>query len=136
MNFCLGWPESIFPGIIVTIGKMKKGEIYDGLRRLRTNPSPAKSLREYAKFMLDPVLVHFAPNARGGAINPDKLDHLIDFFEEELVKALSERYQVVDKPGPGVLRLRAAITDVQPTWPMYHIDPRTKTFDWLFGMNC
>ena len=30
-------------------------------------------------------------------------------------------------PGPGVMRLRAAITDVQLTWPTYHIDPRLQT---------
>jgi hypothetical protein len=87
---------------------------------------PAKSLKDYDKFMIDPVLVHFAPNAKGTALDPAKLKKLTDYAYDEATKALSERYTVVDAPGPGVLRLRTAITDIKKTKPAMNIHPATK----------
>ncbi len=87
---------------------------------------PAKSLKDYDKFMIDPVLVHFASNAKGTALDPAKLKKLTDYAYDEAAKALSERYTVVNAPGPGVLRLRAAITDIKKTKPAMNIHPATK----------
>ena len=103
--------------------------------KLRPNPEvedalyyqdPAKSLKDYDKFMIDPVIVHFAPNAEGTAFDPAKLKELTDYAHEEAVAALSKRYRVVDTPGPGVLRIRAALTDIKKTKPAMNIHPATK----------
>ena len=83
--------------------------------------------------MLDPVIVHFAPNAKGSGVDPIKLKKLTDYFLYEAVSALVKRYRVVSEPGPGVLRLRMAITDVQTTQPMFNILPATKLLG--FGMG-
>ena len=88
--------------------------------------NPAKSLKDYDKFMIDPVLVHFAPNAKGTALDPAKLKKLTDYAYDELTKALSERYTVVNTKGPGVLRLRSALTDIKKTKPAMNISPVTK----------
>lgn len=87
---------------------------------------PANSLKDYDKFMIDPVLVHFAPNAKGTALDPAKLKTLTDFAFDEMTKALSVRYKVVTAPGPGVLRLRVALTDIKKTTPALNIHPATK----------
>jgi hypothetical protein len=103
--------------------------------RLRPSPgvegalyyqSPGKGLKDYNKFMIDPVLVHFAPNAKGTALDPAKLKKLTDFAYVEAVKTLSERYSVVNALGPHVLRLRVAITDIKKTKPALNIHPATK----------
>ena len=88
--------------------------------------SPGKSLRDYDKFIIDPVLVHFAPNAKGTALDPTKLKKVTDYVYDEAVKALSVRYTVVTAPGPGVLRIRAALTDIKKTTPAMNIHPATK----------
>jgi hypothetical protein len=88
--------------------------------------NPGKSLKDYDKFMIDPVLVHFAPNAKGTVLDPAKLKKLTDYAYDEAAKALSERYAVVNAPGPGVLRLRAALTDIKKTKPAMNIHPATK----------
>lgn len=102
---------------------------------LRANPdlddalayqSATRSLKDYDKFMIDPVIVHFAPNAKGTAIDPSKVKKLTDYAAEELRKSLSERYQVVSAPGPRVLRLRVALTDIKKTIPALNIHPATK----------
>ena len=88
--------------------------------------NPAKSLKDYDKFIIDPVLVHFAPNAKGIALDPAKLKKLTDYAYDEAVKALSQRYAVVNVPGPRVLRLRTALTDIKKTKPVMNIHPATK----------
>ncbi len=87
---------------------------------------PGTSLSQYDKFILEPISIHFAPNAEGVTIAPAKLAELAQYLEDEAVKALSERYQVVAAPGPGVLRLRVALTDIQKGNPLLNIHPGTK----------
>ena len=87
---------------------------------------PNLTLKDYDKFMIDPVLVHFAPNAKGTAIDPAKVKKLTDYAGEQLREALSKRYQVVSTDGPGVLRLRVALTDIRKTTPAMNILPPTK----------
>lgn len=88
--------------------------------------NPSKKVMAYKKFLIDPVVVQLAPNARGKTLDPGDLKQLTDFFRNEAVKALSKRYQVVSKPGPGVLYIRAALTDVEVTTPLLNIHPGTK----------
>jgi hypothetical protein len=86
----------------------------------------AMRLSNYKKFMVDPIVVHFAPNAAGTAVDPGELKELTDYFHSQTVKALSKNYQVVTAAGPGVLRVRAAITDINKTVPLANIHPGTK----------
>jgi hypothetical protein len=86
----------------------------------------APNLYSYRKFLIDPVVVHFAPKAKGSAIEPASLKELTDYFYNNAVKALSKNYQVVDRAGPGVLRLRVAITQISETIPLLNIHPGTK----------
>ena len=46
--------------------------------------NPKISFRSYTKFMIDPVIVHFAPKAEGTAIDPTNLKELTDFFNTRL----------------------------------------------------
>lgn len=87
---------------------------------------PTLTLKSYDKFMIDPVIVHFAPNAKGTAMDPAKVKKLTDYVREQLSNGLSKRYQVVTSPGPGVLRLRVALTDIKKTIPAMNIHPGTK----------
>ncbi len=87
---------------------------------------PSMNLKDYDKFMLDPVIVHFAPDAQGTAFDPAKLGVLTEFARDEAVAALSKRYSVVERPGPGVLRIRVALTDIKKSIPAMNIHPATK----------
>ncbi len=79
---------------------------------------PGANFRAYDKIMIDPVEVWYSPDVEYKGIQPDQLKELTDYFHEAMVKAVSDAYPVVDQPGPGVLRLRAAITDVIPGKPV------------------
>ncbi|MCH7925883.1 MAG: DUF3313 domain-containing protein [Planctomycetes bacterium] len=115
--------KAAFSGFLNDYSKLQPNPVVEGAMYYA---SPSPSLKDYSKFQIDPVIVHFAPNAKGTAFDPTKLAKLTDFAHDEMVKALSKRYQVVDGPGPGVLRIRAALTDIKKTTPAMNIHPATK----------
>lgn len=75
----------------------------------------------YKKFMIDPVVVYFHPEAKNRQIEPDVLKELTDYFRNEVIEEIQDAYPVVDKPGPDVCRIRAAITDLVPANPFVNI---------------
>lgn len=87
---------------------------------------PSIQLRYYNKFIVDPIVVQLVRKNQTSTIDPTKLAKLTSFFEQELIKALlKKQYQVVTQSGPGVLRVRAAITDIRITSPI-NLAPQAK----------
>ncbi len=76
---------------------------------------PGVDLKSYTKVMIDPVEIWIAPDSKYKGIKPDEIKALADAFRAVLVEALEPAYPVVNKPGPGVLGIRMAITNVQLT---------------------
>jgi hypothetical protein len=75
-------------------------------------------LQPYSKFMLDTVTVFPHPGAEYKGLKPEELTRLSEYFLTSLTKQLTDGgYQVVTEPGPGVARVRIAITDVVPVNP-------------------
>ena len=71
-------------------------------------------LRDYDKIVLDPVVVFYDERADNRMISPDVLKELTDYLYQAIEDAVGDAYPVVEDPGPGVLRARAAITGVRP----------------------
>ncbi len=88
----------------------------DGSERL-IYLSPGLELSRYRNVIVDPVEVALDPEAAGQAVDPVDLGRLANYLRTALVVALRSAYPVVEEPGPDVLRLRVAITDVIPTRP-------------------
>jgi hypothetical protein len=83
-----------------------------------------RSLAEYNKFILEPVAVYLP---EGKAIYPGDLQALAQYFRDKAVQDLTAAgYQVVDHSGPGVLRIRAAITDIEVAKKAFNVHPLTK----------
>ena len=71
----------------------------------------------YDKIMLDQAVFFFKKEADYKGIHTDELVELSDAIHKAILDALSDVYTFTDKPGPGVMRIRAAITDVVPYKP-------------------
>jgi hypothetical protein len=72
-------------------------------------------LRNTGSFVLDPVKVYLIPEAQQRDIDPKDLARLSDHFTKALRDELQgAHYTLVDSPGPGVMTLRFAITNVEP----------------------
>lgn len=80
--------------------------------------APNLDLSLYNKVLIDHVVVYFNPDSPNKEIAPDQLIQLTDYFHKSLIDALQDRYPIVAQPGPGVLEIRAAITDVEPGKPV------------------
>lgn len=74
--------------------------------------------KKYDAVMFDRVTVWLSPEAQTRGVDPAVLKEMTDYFQAALVNAVKDGYQVVDQPGPNVLRVRAAITDVKPSNPV------------------
>ncbi len=79
----------------------------------------------YHKAVFNPVEIWYAPDSPYKGINPDQLKKITDRFYTAMVKAAHGSKLLVDKPGPGVVLIRAAITNVKakrpkPKWYNYN----------------
>ena len=66
----------------------------------------------YTKVMLEPITLFISPNSKYKGLDPDELKAVTDGFVEAATKALEPEIPVVHAAGPGVLYVRAAITNV------------------------
>lgn len=98
--------------------------------RLKPDPSdesvrwwekPGVDWKKYKRLMLDPVEVRLDSSRAQRELTPAELKKVAASFRRIAVKVLSPRYPVVDRPGPDVLRVRAALTHVVPVNPVANI---------------
>lgn len=74
--------------------------------------------KKYSKLMIDPVVVYFHPDAQNRQIAPEALAEMTRYFRNTVIEEVKDQYPVVEKPGPDVLRIRTAITDLIPANPL------------------
>jgi len=77
--------------------------------------NPQADMKKYKKFILERIIVWLKDDAAYKGIDPDAMKAMTDYFHESLVKELGADYPIVNEPGPDVLRLRIAVTDLVPT---------------------
>ena len=80
--------------------------------------NPGRDLRPYNKLLIEHVVVYFNPESENKGIDPVQLTELTRYFHQALVDALKDGYVIVERPGEGVLRIRTAITDIEPGKPV------------------
>jgi hypothetical protein len=93
---------------LLTPGETAKGQA--GLRYF----NPAAQWRQYNKIMIEPVTFW---GDEASKVAPSDQQALSTYFNGALEKALSEKFQIVTAPGPGVMRLQVAITDAEAATP-------------------
>lgn len=100
-----GWLETDYT-------KLKEDPDYPGaMFWITTN----QNLKQYDKVMFDEVSIHVDPEIREDRqrVDPGEINQMTAYFKETLTKEFSKDYEVVDKPGTGVARVRTALTAVQ-----------------------
>jgi hypothetical protein len=71
--------------------------------------------KRYDKVLFERIHVYLKPGAKPNPIDPTDLKMLLDYFHAALVKATRPEAQIVTTSGPGVLRVRIALTELTPT---------------------
>lgn len=67
----------------------------------------------YTKIMIEPITIFVSPDSEYKGLSAGDLKVLADGFNETLVKTLGPEITVANQAGPGVVYLRAALTNVK-----------------------
>ncbi len=80
-----------------------------------TYTNPKAKWASYDKIMVDPVTIWKNPTTKD--VSPEDLQRLANDLWSKLRESLWKDYQIVYQPGPGVMRLAAAITEAEASNP-------------------
>lgn len=78
--------------------------------------APDLDAKKYDKVLVSRIVVSLkAEPGKEQTVDPSDLKTLTDYFHNSLVTALKPQMAVVNQPGPGVVVIRIALTDLVPT---------------------
>ena len=126
MSGCASTKMPKTSGFLNSYKGFEESEVYKGVFVKR---NANKTIGDYDKFLIDDIIVYFIDEGWTGKVNPmklgvnaKKLSELTQYFHETVLRALKEQdLRVVDKRGPGVLRIRIALTDVDRNLPILNV---------------
>ena len=78
---------------------------------------PGVDFGKYHKIMLDSIVFFLADDSEYKGINAYEMKDLADKCNRELFTVLNDTYPIVSDPGPDVVRIRIAITDLKQSRP-------------------
>lgn len=78
---------------------------------------PGADFTKYKKVMVDYVIFSFADESEYKGIDASEMKKIADAASLAFVNALKEDFPVVAEPGPEVIRIRTAITDLKQSRP-------------------
>jgi hypothetical protein len=77
----------------------------------RSWASPKLTPAKYHSLLIDPLV--FYPEPRPSEqVSAETLQQILDYSSEVHKRSITDRFRVVDRAGPGVVRIRTAITGV------------------------
>jgi hypothetical protein len=86
-----------------------------------------RELGHYSAFIVDPVTVKFYNQDDAKDLNPEDVAHLQQFYYAAVTKDLTDAgIKLAYEPGPGIARIRLAITNLKAGTPALNIIPQTK----------
>jgi hypothetical protein len=107
---------------VVFLGSGIELQSVPGSPSMRAWSSRPGVLGEYHAFLFEPVVVSLGKAPAENQANAEELkslsEHLRLAFTDELTRG---GYAIVDKPGAGVLRVRAALTELIPVDPAKNV---------------
>jgi len=106
-------PPQHFSGFLSDYSILEPRASSDGTAWLYRNPDARLGL--YTKVLVDPVVVYYGVGSPLHDLAPEDLETLANHLYAAFVRHLEADYPIVQRPGPGVLRVQAALTEAQPS---------------------
>lgn len=107
-----GKQQQQYSGFLKTYPNFEQGPEGVDKRYLK----PGVDFSKYDKVMMDEVQFFIAPDADYKGISPSVAKELGEDFHETFVKELGDMFTA--SPGPDVVRMRLAVTDLEPSNPV------------------
>ncbi len=106
-------------GFLGDYSQLKPGGPHDPALFYR---NPNANIGSYDKFMIDDVAIWYGEEESLRDISKEDLKHLSLLLKVRIIEALkNELLTRVKEPGPGVMRIRSAITDVKKSRPILDV---------------
>jgi len=97
-------------GFLSDYSKLQKNPRYEGSQVYFNPKTPVKN---YTRFIVNPVQVRLSSLGANRAANPAKLQEISQYAHQQFVTLLQKSgYEVVTSPGPGTMIIRSALTEV------------------------
>ena len=77
--------------------------------------NPNARWSQYTKVMIEPVTVW---GDAGSGVSVQDQQQLCSYYYKKLNEDLSQKFQIADRPGPGVMTVRVALTDPTTATPV------------------
>jgi len=80
--------------------------------------NPKTDIAQYSKVMIDAValLIDKEPEYNKWLpVKPEEFDQLALYFYDVVRRETGQQFNITDRPGPDVMRIRLVLTEVQPT---------------------
>ena len=101
--------------------------------RIYINPDANKICKKYTKVLLEPVSIWVKPESSLEDVSEEDRQMLTDYLYDSLKEALSRDYIIVNRAGPDVLRVRAALTEADGSWVV--LDTITSIVPMALGLS-
>ncbi len=109
---CATTPQGDYSGFLDSYPELEKTE---GGHGALTYIREGVDWDAYEGIIIDPVQTILDSDSDESEISSEELQELTTFFREAILREIEERdLQVVEETGPGVLRMRVAITFLKP----------------------
>lgn len=83
--------------------------------------NPKADWTSYDTVLLEPVTLWRSGRRSLDPVPEEDLLRLIDLLETSVRRRLGERFRLVEKPGPGAMRIRLAITEARASDPILDV---------------
>lgn len=80
--------------------------------------NPQADWKQYQKIILDPVTVWVGKDSQLKDVSAEDRQRMADLFWVKLHETLKADYEIVESPGPDVMRIQAAITEAETSNPV------------------
>ena len=80
------------------------------------NPHANEMCKKFTKVLLEPVTIWVKDKSSLEKVSEEDRQMLTDYLHDSLKEALSKDYEIVNRAGPDVLRIRAALTEAEGSW--------------------
>ena len=105
-------------------GKGPVGAGVPSASKLETHPQDDRALlymnpdapkKNYSKFIIEPVEIYQGQDHGFGDIPMEDRQMMADFTRKEMTRVLDEKFDIVEKPGPGTMRIRLILVGLEKT---------------------
>jgi Protein of unknown function (DUF3313) len=116
-----------------TYSKLRASQEHEGLWLY---VEKSKDFKAYKKLFFEPVKVYNPPYLTGSSVSPEVLYDMRHDMLSTLTQAFAPGFELVQQPGPGVLRFSVSVYGVEmvkPDWQLGDNLPVKKALDLVTG---